>query len=60
MATRPAPAQPASEARSGSLQHRGPAINSDSVRKPIIRPSRLGEFESPQVGELEVATRGIR
>jgi hypothetical protein len=35
------------------------AINSDRVGKPIIRPSCLGEFEWPQVGEFEVATRGV-
>ena len=32
-------------------------VNSDRGRKPIIRPSCLGEFEWPQVGEFEVAIR---
>ena len=36
-------------------RHRTLAINSDRVRKPIIRPSCLGEFEWPQVGEFEAA-----
>jgi hypothetical protein len=38
-------------------RHRGIAINAQGVRKPIIRPSCLGEFEWPQVGEFEVAIR---
>jgi len=40
-----------------ATRHRGIAINAQGVRKPIIRPSCLGEFEWPQVGEFEVAIR---
>ena len=55
MATAPHHANGRLKPAQAAPRHRTLAINSDRVRKPIIRPSCLGEFEWPQVGEFEAA-----
>ena len=58
MATAPHHANGRLKPAQAAPRHRTLAINSDRVRKPIIRPSCLGEFEWPQVGEFEAAIGG--